>query len=129
MTDIADRPAVTAPSIGQSIRRKEDGRLLTGTTNWTDNIQLPGTLHMQIVRSPFAHAKITSVDTSAAKTAPNVVAVFSGADLDDSIGVMINAWPITTDQVAPAHPPMATDRVSFAGEIVAVVVARSAAEA
>ena len=55
--------------------------------------------------------------------------MFSGQDLDDSIGVMINAWPITPDQKAPAHPPMATDRVTFAGEVVAVVVARTAAAA
>jgi carbon-monoxide dehydrogenase large subunit len=82
-----------------------------------------------MVRSPFAHATITSVDTTAAKAATNVVAVYSGSDLDDSAGVLINAWPITPDQVAPAHPPMASDRVTFAGEIVAVVVARSAAEA
>ena len=115
--------------IGRDRRRKEDQRLITGRTRWTDNLQLPGMLHLAMVRSPFAHARITSIDTSAAKTAPNVVAVFTGADFGDELGVCINAWPITPDQVTPGHSPMPSDRVAFAGEIVAVVVARSAAEA
>ncbi len=115
--------------IGRDRRRKEDARLITGRTRWTDNMTLPGMLHMAMVRSPFAHATITSVDTAAAKAAPNVVAVYAGSDLDESAGVLINAWPITPEQVTPAHPPIPTDQVSFAGEIVAVVVARSAAAA
>ena len=59
---------------------KEDQRLITGRTRWTDNITLPGMLHLAMVRSPFAHATITSIDTSAAKQATNVVAVLTGAD-------------------------------------------------
>ena len=121
--------AASVTEIGRDRRRKEDQRLITGRTRWTDNIQLPGMLHMAMVRSPFAHAKITAIDTSAAKAATNVVAVYTGADLDESAGVLINAWAITTDQVAPNHPPIPADRVSFAGEIVAVVVARTPAEA
>ncbi len=115
--------------IGRDRRRKEDQRLITGRTRWTDNLTLPGMLHLAMVRSPFAHATITSIDTSAAKSAPNVVDVLTGADFGDEMGVCINAWPITPDQKAPAHPPMPSDRVTFAGEVVAVVVARSAAEA
>ncbi|HEU4567295.1 MAG TPA: xanthine dehydrogenase family protein molybdopterin-binding subunit [Marmoricola sp.] len=115
--------------IGSARRRKEDRRLITGRTRWTDNITLPGMLHLAMVRSPYAHAKIVSIDTSAAKDAANVVDVLTGADLGESQGVCINAWPITPDQKTPVHPPMPTDRVAFAGEIVAVVVARSAAEA
>ncbi|WP_434967681.1 xanthine dehydrogenase family protein molybdopterin-binding subunit [Janibacter indicus] len=125
--EVTDRPATT--EIGRDRRRKEDQRLITGRTRWTDNIVLPGMLHMAMVRSPFAHARIASVDTSEAASATNVVAVYSGADLDESAGVLINAWPVSPDQVAPVHPPMPADRVTFAGEIVAVVVARSAAEA
>ena len=121
--------AASVTEIGRDRRRKEDQRLITGRTRWTDNIQLPGMLHMAMVRSPFAHAKITAIDTSAAKAATNVVAVYTGADLDESAGVLINAWAITTDQIAPNHPPIPADRVSFAGEIVAVVVARTPAEA
>lgn len=115
--------------IGRDRRRKEDQRLITGRTRWTDNITLPGMLHLAMVRSPFAHATITSIDTSAAKAAPNVVTVLTGSDFGEELGVCINAWPITADQVAPGHSPMPSDRVAFAGEIVAVVVARSAAEA
>ena len=127
MTATADAPAKL--EIGNDRRRKEDQRLITGRTRWTDNLTLPGMLHLAMVRSPFAHAKIVSVDTSAAASSPNVVSVLSGADFGEELGVCINAWPITPDQVTPGHSPMPSDRVAFAGEIVAVVVARSAAEA
>jgi len=126
VTATQDAPA---PEIGQARRRKEDQRLITGRTRWTDNIALPGMLHLAMVRSPFAHAKITSIDASAAKAAPNVVTVITGADVAEEQGGLPNAWPITPDQVTPPHPPVAVDRVAFAGEIVAVVVARSAAAA
>ncbi|GGO76794.1 carbon-monoxide dehydrogenase large subunit [Nocardioides deserti] len=86
-------------------------------------------LHLAMVRSPFAHARITSIDTTEAKQSPNVVDVVTGQDLAETQGVLINAWPITPDQKTPTHLPVAIDRVAFAGEIVAVVVARSAAEA
>ncbi len=126
MTATQDAPQL---EIGRDRRRKEDQRLITGRSRWTDNMQLPGMLHLAMVRSPFAHATITSIDTAAAAAAPNVVAVLTGADLGEGQGVCINAWAITTDQVAPTHVPMPADRVSFAGETVAVIVARSAAEA
>ncbi len=128
MTAVQDAPVAEA-EIGQARRRKEDRRLITGRTRWTDNIVLPGMLHMAMVRSPFAHARITAIDTSAAKAAPNVVTVITGADIAEEQGSLPNAWPITPDQVTPPHPSVAVDRVAFAGEIVAVVVARSAAEA
>ena len=128
MTAVQDAPAAV-PEIGRDRRRKEDERLITGRTRWTDNITLPGMLHLAMVRSPYAHATIRSIDTTAAKAATNVVTVLTGADLGESQGVNINAWPITPDQVAPVHVPMPSDRVAFAGETVAVVVARTAAEA
>ncbi len=128
MTATQERPDV-AKEIGQGRRRKEDQRLITGRTRWTDNLTLPGMLHLAMVRSPFAHAKIVSIDTAAAKESPNVVDVLTGADLGESQGACINAWAITTDQVTPPHVPMPSDRVAFAGETVAVVVARSAAAA
>ncbi len=115
--------------VGRARKRKEDQRLITGRTKWTDNITLPGMLHIAMVRSPYAHARITNIDTSAAKAAPNVVSVFTGAEVAEEQGVLANAWPITPDQKAPVHPPIAVDRATFAGEVVAVVVARSAAEA
>jgi carbon-monoxide dehydrogenase large subunit len=126
MTATQERPTA---EIGRDRRRKEDQRLITGRTRWTDNFTLPGMLHIAMVRSPFAHATITSIDVAAAKSSPNVVSVLTGKDVAEEQGVLINAWPITPDQKAPTHTPVALDRVAFAGEIVAVVVARSAAEA
>ncbi|EGD42134.1 carbon monoxide dehydrogenase, large subunit [Nocardioidaceae bacterium Broad-1] len=128
MTAVEARPEQTN-EIGRDRRRKEDARLITGRTRWTDNINLPGMLHLAMVRSPFAHARITGIDTSAAADAEGVVTVLAAGDFDETLGVCINAWPITPDQKTPAHPPIATDRVTFAGEIVAVVAARSAAAA
>ncbi|MPZ80162.1 MAG: molybdopterin-dependent oxidoreductase [Actinophytocola sp.] len=121
--------ATIEPEVGKSRKRKEDARLLTGRTRWTDNLVLPGLLHMAILRSPMAHARITKVDASAAKDMPGVVAVMTGADLADEQGSLPCAWPITADMKAPAAPSIAVDQVNFAGEAVAVVVARSAYEA
>ena len=119
----ADTQAPQAET-GRARLRKEDARLVTGQTNWTDNIVLPGMLHMAFARSPMAHARITSVDLSAARAAPGVIAAFSGADFDGEQGSLPCAWPVTEDIVIPAHPPMATDEVRYPGEAVAVVVAR-----
>src|SRR5829696_3665723 len=116
----------TTGEFGKSRLRKEDARLITGRTRWTDNISLPGMLHMAILRSPVAHARIVGIDTAAARGRPGVVAVFTGADLADEQGSLPCAWPVTADQMAPAHPALAVDSVNFAGEAVAVVVARSA---
>jgi carbon-monoxide dehydrogenase large subunit len=129
MTATQEPTGATTSEIGRDRRRKEDQRLITGRTRWTDNITLPGMLHLAMVRSPFPHARITGIDTEAAKGATNVVAVLTGADLGEGQGVCINAWPVVPDQVTPTHLPMPSDRVSFAGEVVAVVVARTAAEA
>ncbi|MDP9411941.1 MAG: molybdopterin-dependent oxidoreductase, partial [Actinomycetota bacterium] len=67
--------------VGGGVPRKEDPALVTGRANWTDNIKLPGMLHATLLRSPYAHARITSIDTSVAKEQPGVVAVFTGDDL------------------------------------------------
>lgn len=122
--------ATIEPEIGKSRRRKEDERLITGRTRWTDNIVLPGLLHLAVLRSPLAHAKIVSIDTSAARGEPGVIAVYTGRDLDPESAIgMPCAWPITPDMKAPRRPVLAADQVNFAGEGVAVVVARTAAEA
>ncbi len=126
MTAVDDRPST---EIGSARRRKEDQRLITGRTKWTDNIQLPGMLHLAMVRSPFAHATIDAIDTTEAKGAAGVVGVFTGKDIADIQGVNITAWPITPDQKSPDHLPVPLERVSHTGEIVAVVVARTAAQA
>jgi carbon-monoxide dehydrogenase large subunit len=110
--------------IGQALPRKEDARLITGQTNWTDNLQFPGMLHMAVVRSPMAHARITSVNVSGALHQPGVVAAFSGADLGDANVGLPCAWPVTEDIKMPVHRPLATDKVRYVGDGVAVVIAR-----
>ncbi|RSM60171.1 carbon monoxide dehydrogenase [Kibdelosporangium aridum] len=122
--------ATAEPEVGKARLRKEDARLITGRTRWTDNLTLPGMLHLAVLRSPMAHAKIVSIDTSAAREMPGVIAVFTATDLDpgSEIGVPC-AWPVTPDMKHPRRPILAADQVNFAGEGVAVVAARSAAEA
>jgi len=110
--------------VGKARLRKEDARLITGQTNWTDNISVPGLLHLALLRSPSAHAKITSIDIEAAKTRPGVIAVFTGKDFAEEQGTIPCAWPVTPDMVNPGHPSLAVDEVKHAGEAVAVVVAR-----
>jgi carbon-monoxide dehydrogenase large subunit len=110
--------------VGKARSRKEDARLITGQTNWTDNITLPGLAHVAYLRSPHAHARIVSVDLSAARGASGVYAAFSGADFAAEQGSLPCAWPVTPDIVIPNHPSMAVDTVRYAGEIVACVVAR-----
>ncbi len=128
MTATIDSAAPTL-EMGKARLRKEDARLITGRTRWTDNITLPGMLHVAILRSPFAHATITGIDVTDATSRPGVVAVYTGADLKDEQGSLPCAWAITPDMKAPAHPAIAVDTVHFAGEAVALVVARSAVEA
>ncbi|MGH3158478.1 MAG: xanthine dehydrogenase family protein molybdopterin-binding subunit, partial [Streptosporangiaceae bacterium] len=122
----AEPQTVQAPvaELGKARLRKEDDRLVTGQTNWTDNITLPGMLHVAYLRSPYAHARISSVDVSAAVNEPGVIAAYCGADFAGEQGSLPCAWPVTPDIVMPAHPPMAVDEVRYVGEAVACVVAR-----
>ena len=122
----APTPRRPTPRSASRARRKEDQRLITGRTRWTDNIQLPGHAAPRHGAQPLRprHAS-PAIDTDAAKAAPGVVAVFTGADIEDGQGVVANAWPITADQKTPDHLPVAVDHVACAGEIVAVVAART----
>jgi carbon-monoxide dehydrogenase large subunit len=115
MTTQTETKQAPGAELGKARLRKEDERLITGQTNWTDNIVLPGMLHIAFLRSPFAHARITSVDVSAARGEPGVIAAYSGADFADEQGSLPCAWPVTPDIVIPAHPPMATDEVRYVG--------------
>lgn len=110
--------------LGTSVRRVEDLDLITGATTYVGNLTLDGALHLAFVRSPLAHGRITGVATAAAAAAPGVVAVFTAADLDLPAhhGLMV------VNKDLP-RPPLATDRVRFVGEAVAVVVAESKAAA
>ncbi|MGH3423671.1 MAG: xanthine dehydrogenase family protein molybdopterin-binding subunit [Nocardioidaceae bacterium] len=121
--------ATAEPEVGRSRLRKEDARLITGRTRWTDNIVLPGMQHLAILRSPVAHARITGIDASEARRMPGVVDVITGTDLAAEQGSLPCAWPITPDMKTPNAPSLAVDTVNFAGEAVAIVVARSSYEA
>ncbi|GAA2547766.1 xanthine dehydrogenase family protein molybdopterin-binding subunit [Pseudonocardia hydrocarbonoxydans] len=110
--------------LGTSVRRVEDLDLITGASTYVGNLGLDGMLHLTFVRSPLAHGHVTGVDTAAAAAAPGVVAVYTAADLDLPAhhGLMV----LNPDL---PRPPLATDRVRFVGEAVAVVVASTQAEA
>ncbi|MGQ0480313.1 MAG: xanthine dehydrogenase family protein molybdopterin-binding subunit [Pseudonocardia sp.] len=122
-------PTVPTTEVGRARTRKEDARLITGRTRYTDAITPHGTLHMYVVRSPLAHARITGIDSSAARRSPGVVGVYTAADLGIEAVGLPHVWPLTPDEKAPRRPLLADTTVHFAGEGVAVVVARSAAAA
>src|SRR5258708_10010677 len=120
--------------IGASVRRKEDFRFLTGQGTYTDDINRPGQLHAYILRSSHANARITTIDTSAAGSAPGVVTVYTGKDMAaDGVGGLPCGWQIHSKDgspvVEPPHPPLVVDRVRHVGDQVAVVIAETLAQA
>ncbi|MGH3185271.1 MAG: xanthine dehydrogenase family protein molybdopterin-binding subunit, partial [Streptosporangiaceae bacterium] len=126
MTAVTERPEA---EIGKRRTRKEDQHLITGRSTFVDNMTLPGMVHLAILRSPLAHATITSIDASPARERPGVIAAFTGQDFADSQGNLPCAWPVTPDMVNPGYPSLAVTQVNFAGEAVAVVAARTRAQA
>jgi carbon-monoxide dehydrogenase large subunit len=117
-------------AVGQAVPRKEDARLLRGQGTYVDNLSATGMVHAVIVRSPHAHATIAGIDTSAAKDAPGVVGVFTGADLEDAWpGGLPCFWPVSDDIKLVKHLPLATDKARYAGDGIAVVVAETRAQA
>jgi carbon-monoxide dehydrogenase large subunit len=123
---MTDAPAIRY--VGQSLRRREDFKLVTGKGRYVDDIKLPGMLHMAVLRSPHAHAVINRVDLTEAAAAPGVRLVLSGKDLVGRIGSIVPNWIIPGTKV-PVRPVVAVDRVRFVGECVALVVAESQATA
>ena len=116
--------------IGASVVRKEDRRFITGKGRYVDDIKLVGMTHAHFIRSPHAHAKIKSIDTSAAMKMPGVVGVLTGQQIvDDKIGNLICGWAITskdgTGMKMGAWPAMAPETVRFVGQAVAVVIAET----
>jgi aerobic carbon-monoxide dehydrogenase large subunit len=125
---------MTATIIGTSVKRKEDHRFITGQGRYTDDINRPGQAHAYFLRSPYAHAKIRSVDATAARASVGVVAVFTGADFAlDKLGGLICGWMVTSKDGSPmkagAHPALAVDKVRYVGDHVAVVIAETFAQA
>ena len=117
---------MTTRIFGSGIRRREDPRLITGGATYTDDVKLPEMLYAAMLRSPHAHAKINGIDTAAAKAAPGVVAVYTGADTDGVLNPIPCAWiPPESDVKAVAHPALAIDVVRYQGDAVAVVVAEN----
>jgi carbon-monoxide dehydrogenase large subunit len=113
-------------AIGTPVERKEDKKLLTGQAQWVDNMRAQGMVYLGVVRSPYAHARITKVNVAPALAHADVVAAWTGAELESEwSGSLPCAWLPTEDTKAPAHKPVATDKVRYAGDAVAVVVTRS----
>jgi aerobic carbon-monoxide dehydrogenase large subunit len=119
--------------IGQPITRFEDPRLLRGRGRFIEDVNLPGQAYLYVLRSPHAHARIVSIDTRDARAAPGVVAVFTGADLGNDLGTMEMTLkrkrPDGSPMFARPHRGLATDRVRYVGDPVALVVADGQAAA
>ncbi|HET7056294.1 MAG TPA: xanthine dehydrogenase family protein molybdopterin-binding subunit, partial [Thermomicrobiales bacterium] len=125
---------------GAAVRRKEDPRLITGASTYVDDVKLPNLVEAAFVRSPYAHARINGIDATDALAMPGVIAVYTAADLKK---IMPSAWPDTTgetgkssEEVAaeddapipvPHVYPLATDKVRYVGDPVAVVIAETRA--
>jgi len=128
-TAVAEGTATTGV-VGTRMRRREDPALLSGESRFVHDLVVPGALHMVVVRSPHAHARVVSVDLSAASGMPGVVAAFSGADLAEEWATpMPCAWPVTPDMQSPAHLPVAVAEACYVGDAVAVVLAGTQAQA
>jgi carbon-monoxide dehydrogenase large subunit len=122
-----------ATGIGAPVRRKEDFRFITGQGQYTDDVVRPGETKAIFVRSPHAHAKIKSIDVSAARKMPGVVDVLTGAQLaTDKIGSLICGWMIHSKDGTPMHmaphPALASGKVNCVGDAVAVVIAETTAQ-
>ena len=111
-------------AFGSSVERREDAALVTGEAEYTADISLPGTAHAAILRSRYAHARIESIDTSDAEAHEGVVAVYTGADIDES-GIpndIPTAW-LLPGLVTPQYKILATEKTRHTGDGIAVVVA------
>jgi carbon-monoxide dehydrogenase large subunit len=113
----------TAKWVGQSLRRKEDPRLITGRATYVDDIALPAMLWAAVVRSPEAHANVVSIDTSAALDMPGVKAVYTGEDMSDLLAPLPMAWaPPGVEIKTPERWPLVRGRVCHVGDAVALVI-------
>jgi aerobic carbon-monoxide dehydrogenase large subunit len=110
----------TARYVGMPVRRREDRRLLTGTGRYVDDVALPGTLHVALLRSPHASAEIQGIDVARARAAPGVVAVVTGTDTEHLGDLPVNL--VVPGIRVPPHRPLAQGTVRAAGEPVAAVV-------
>lgn len=118
--------------IGKSVKRVEDKRFITGYGKYTDDIILPHQTYASFVRSPYAHAKILSVDTSEASSMPGVIAIYTGADVADVNGVPCG-WQVNfkngDTMKEPKHPLLVADKARHVGDAVAIVIAETREQA
>jgi aerobic carbon-monoxide dehydrogenase large subunit len=124
MTDMSNSP------IGKPLHRREDYRFLTGAGQYTDDVVLPGQTFGVFLRSPYAHARIRSIDTAKAAKAPGVVRIFTGADLAEAkVGGLPCGWLIHSKDGSPMkeppHPVLAQGKVRHVGDQVALVIAET----
>lgn len=131
MTDMSVPPL---SPIGQPLRRREDARFLTGAGQYTDDVVMHGQTFAAFLRSPHAHARIKSIDLDAAKAAPGVIRIFTGADLADAkVGGLPCGWLIHSKDGSPMkeppHPVLAQGKVRHVGDQVALVVAETLLQA
>jgi aerobic carbon-monoxide dehydrogenase large subunit len=122
MTVPVDTSSASNRYFGQSIKRREDPKYLTGQSQYTDDLAPSGTLYAAIVRSPYAHARIAGINVEEARKRPEVVAVYTGADVRDRMAGLPCTW-ILPGMKVPVHPVLAFDTVRYVGDGVAVVVA------
>jgi carbon-monoxide dehydrogenase large subunit len=129
VTDTVEEPAIGARSVGARVKRAEDPRILTGRGRYIDDVTLPGMLHAAFMRSVVPHGRLLAVDTSEALALPGVVAIYTGADIAARTTachagsvVGMNMMP---GLASPAFHGLATDRVRFVGDPIALVVAES----
>ncbi|MCW2954545.1 MAG: aldehyde oxidase and xanthine dehydrogenase molybdopterin binding protein [Conexibacter sp.] len=109
--------------VGRRLKRKEDPRLITGRATYVEDLTLPGTLYAAVVRSPEAHARITSIDASAAAERAGIEAVFTGEDLADMAAPCPMVWvPPGVEVHVPEHWPLARGKVGYVGQAVAVIL-------
>ncbi|MBX2805466.1 MAG: xanthine dehydrogenase family protein molybdopterin-binding subunit [Hyphomicrobiales bacterium] len=125
---------MTAQGIGAAVKRREDFRFIKGDGKYTDDINLPNQTYCYFLRSPVAHAAIRNIDISAAQSAPGVVAVFTGADVDASgAGGVPCGWLVTSrdgnPMKEPKHPILAVGKVRHVGDPVVAVIAETLEQA
>jgi aerobic carbon-monoxide dehydrogenase large subunit len=125
-----DGTVVPFEGIGASVKRVEDLRFISGRGQYTDDINRPGQLYAHMLRSPHPHADIVKLDVTAARAAPGVVAVFTGADMaKDNVGGIPCGWLVKnkdgSPMAEPPHPALAVDRVRYVGDQVAVIIAET----
>src|ERR1044072_9070438 len=118
--------------IGKSVKRVEDNRFITGKGNYTDDIILPKQTYAAFVRTPYAHAKIVSIDTEVAKAMPGVIAIYTGDDVASVNGVPCG-WQVNfkngDTMKEPKHPLLVADKARHVGDAVAIVIAETREQA